>query len=480
MAEGARKNGQFKALSTAPTFNKTPVGGATPPIPYPVSEDLGSSAGTVRSVQLNGDPAYVLKQSTQPSCVGDAPGVAKGVKSSTVSGEVKPVKGSATVHVNKQQLIRNGDPCTLNGGNCPGVYLSQPMPPASSPDNAIPAQVKPQTPKETSFWSKASPWVHGVLGVASFVPGLSIATGAIDAGIYAAEGNLVEAGLSAAAMIPGGKIATTVGRAGKAAVNIARGAKAAEEAAQAAKAAKAIKEAEEAAKLAKAAEEAAEKANAARKAATKEAEEAATKEAKAAKKGKDNAQVKGKPKKVPCFHPFDKAKFNAMSKDEQKKYLKEMAKQLQRQEDAINSMTAAEYKIARDAFIGNGRNPAASALQESFGDSFRRRVKDSILKRLRAPELKPAAAERIATEQAERIASKLNALHDPDMVAGGWGSPGPAAMGRADVNSSIGPSWNKGDRLPTMDKAADDAIREGKGNEKMNVKLEVCRGKGMR
>lgn len=32
---GARKNGGFRAVSTAPSINKTPMGGATPPVPYP-------------------------------------------------------------------------------------------------------------------------------------------------------------------------------------------------------------------------------------------------------------------------------------------------------------------------------------------------------------------------------------------------------------------------------------------------------------
>ena len=86
MAEqlGARKDGEFKAVSTAPSFNKTPVGSATPPLPYPVTQDLGDSVGTVPNVRLNGAPAYVLDQSTQPSCTGDAAGSAKGVKSGTV------------------------------------------------------------------------------------------------------------------------------------------------------------------------------------------------------------------------------------------------------------------------------------------------------------------------------------------------------------------------------------------------------------
>ncbi|BEV17166.1 hypothetical protein HBDW_39540 [Herbaspirillum sp. DW155] len=46
------------------------------------------------------------------------------------------------------------------------------------------AALKPETTAEKTFWQKSSPWLHGVLGVASFVPGLSVITGAIDAAIY--------------------------------------------------------------------------------------------------------------------------------------------------------------------------------------------------------------------------------------------------------------------------------------------------------
>ena len=251
MAEqlGARKNGEFKAVSTAPSFNKTPVGSSIPPLPYPVTQNLGSAVGTAGSVQFNGEPAYVLDASTQPSCKGDAAGSAKGVKSGTVSGEVKPVRGSSTVRVEGNPIIRVGDPCTLNGGNCPGVYTgpvsSAPKATAAEvPPSANPA-VQPETAEEAGWWGKASPWVHGVLGVASFVPGLSVVTGAADAAIYAAEGNAIEAGLAAASMIPGGKVATTLGKAGKAAVTAIKGADEAADVAKAAKAARAAKAAKE-------------------------------------------------------------------------------------------------------------------------------------------------------------------------------------------------------------------------------------------
>ena len=294
---GARKNAKFKAVSTAPSINKTPVGGSTPPLPYPVTEDLSSSVGIVPNVRFNGDPAYVLSQSTQPSCVGDAAGSCKGVKSGTVSGEVKPVRGSSTVRISGKPVIREGDPCTLNGGNCPGIYVTQPAPSGSiaggQPSASTNPPVKPETPKEEGWWGKASPWVHGALGLASFVPGLGIVTGAADAGIYAAEGDMVDAGLSAASMIPGGKIVTTAGKLVKGAAGLAREAHAAEEAAKlareaeaAAKAAKLEKEAEEAPKLKKAEEEASH---------AKKADEEATD----AGKGEDGAKVKGK-KKLKC------------------------------------------------------------------------------------------------------------------------------------------------------------------------------------
>ena len=83
----------------------------------------------------------------------------------------------------------------------------------------------PQTPKEGGWWGKASPWVHGALGVASFVPGLSVVTGGLGAAIYAAEGNMVEAGIAAVSMLPGGKVATTAGKVIKGVVGLGKEAK---------------------------------------------------------------------------------------------------------------------------------------------------------------------------------------------------------------------------------------------------------------
>jgi hypothetical protein len=150
---------------------------------------------------------------------------------------------------------------------------------------------QPETPEEQSWWQKASPWVHGALGIASFVPGVSVISGGLDAAIYAGEGDLVEAGIAAASMIPGGKVVTTAGKVVKGAVGLAKEAglagrvvKGAHEAEEVVKAARLAKEA----KIAKEAKEAQE---------LKKAEE----EAAAAAKGKKDTTVKKK-KPGPCDH----------------------------------------------------------------------------------------------------------------------------------------------------------------------------------
>lgn len=155
---GARKHGKFKAVSSAPTINKTPIGNSTPPLPYPVTHDLGNSVGVVPTVRLNNRPAYVLNQTTQPSCKGDAPGSCKGIKSGTVSGEVKPIQGSSTVRVGKKPIIRQGDPCTLNSGNCPGTYVTTETPSTVTAKMAAAAKPAstPVTPAEKSFLDSAA------------------------------------------------------------------------------------------------------------------------------------------------------------------------------------------------------------------------------------------------------------------------------------------------------------------------------------
>ena len=233
---GARKNSSWKAICTAPDFCKTPVGSSTPPIPYQVIADLGQSENCVPNVRFNGDPCKVLDQSIVPKCTGDEPGTAKGVKSGTVAGKVEPTSASTTVRATKKRVVRDLDTCTLNSGNCPGIYTTQPGPGAAVATGGKPTPkepaVTPDTPKEVQaaqegkgLWGKLSGPVHFVLGAAGFVPGLGAVPDLLDAGVYALEGDMISAGLSATAAIPLGgdavKAGTLVGKGGKQLLKVA-------------------------------------------------------------------------------------------------------------------------------------------------------------------------------------------------------------------------------------------------------------------
>ncbi|GGC13141.1 DUF4150 domain-containing protein [Pseudoduganella buxea] len=154
---GARRNSILKAVCTAPSFNKTPVGASTPPLPYATTQDLSNSVSITPTVRFNGDPAYVLDRTQQPNCRGDDPGVAKGVKSNTVNGYVKPTGAASHFRAEGKYVVRQGDPNVMNGGNNPGIYITAQVPSAAggvaaaagSDDSSPPVQA--ETPEEAAF-----------------------------------------------------------------------------------------------------------------------------------------------------------------------------------------------------------------------------------------------------------------------------------------------------------------------------------------
>lgn len=155
---GTHKASEFKAVSTAPSINKTQVGSSVVPLPYPTTQDLGSSVGVVPTVRFRGTPVYVLDQSTQPSCTGDSAGSLKGVKSGTVNGEVKPTSASGSVRAGGKYVVRVGDTNTMNGGNNPGLYVAAPAPSGMSAKAASAGADQPPdqntTPAEQTFMDK--------------------------------------------------------------------------------------------------------------------------------------------------------------------------------------------------------------------------------------------------------------------------------------------------------------------------------------
>jgi len=171
-----------------------------------------------------------------------------------------------------------------------------------------------------------------------------------------------------------------------------------------------------------------------------------------------------------------------MSPDAKREYLDEYNKQLRRQQETINSMSVNDFKAAREAYAAEGRNPLADGMQGGMRKKFKKDINEnighSILKN--NPETSRLEARELAKKQTSEIMKKLVALHEPDMVSGGYNQPNPKHMGRKDINESIGGSWNQGGRLAGIDDEVNKAVANKQGNGKMNLKLEVCRGNNLR
>lgn len=152
---GARRNGSFKAVSTAPSINKTPAGAAMVPVAYPTIADLSNSVDVAKTVCFNGKATYTLG-STQPACRGDDSGTGGGVRSGTVNGEVKPTSASKTVSAEGRRIVRQGDANTMNSGNNRGKYIASPSGNSAVPKMAATHSNPPvvlQTQNERSAFS---------------------------------------------------------------------------------------------------------------------------------------------------------------------------------------------------------------------------------------------------------------------------------------------------------------------------------------
>lgn len=147
----ARQDGLWTAISLTPDVCKTPMGPATPPVPYPVTASLGDAVRVVPSVKANGHPVLVLDQSFVPATKGDEPGVAKGVKSGTVGDICEPLEHSTTFRVSGRPVLRHFDTFWMNARNTTGIIIGQP-PAASIMAKEADPQPAPETEKEQSFW----------------------------------------------------------------------------------------------------------------------------------------------------------------------------------------------------------------------------------------------------------------------------------------------------------------------------------------
>lgn len=285
----------------------------------------------------------------------------------------------------------------------------------------------------------------------------------------------------------GGSIASifvplgTIVKAGAGASKIAKGAKAVDAAADTAKATDVATDTAKATKQADAAADATKTSN------TGDVVKAPEPKGPNGNGGKIKA-AKMKQHKPKCFKP-GKA-LRKRYKNDPKKLEKEFYKQLKAQEDGINNMTVGEYtanrKILNDLTAQHGHKKAreiltnGGAAQQHARDDLESKINISIKKSLRARNIKGEEANAIAAKQTQKQMSQLAALHDPDLIAGGYDSHTKedfkiSRSGNKNVNSSLGSQWAKDGRVDGMDKAAKGAMADAGPDTPMNVKLERCK-----
>ncbi|MCX7111598.1 MAG: polymorphic toxin type 15 domain-containing protein [Proteobacteria bacterium] len=505
-------------MSTAPSINKTPVGAATPPLPYPVFQDLSNSIGIVPSVRFNGDPAYVLDQTTQPSCKGDDPGSVGGVKSGTVNGEVKPIQGSCSVRAGGHWVIRQGDPCTMNSGNCPGIYTTTQVPSAmtaagstSDPSDMNPP-IESETEEEKGFFDTFKDYIStagqyykdNISGPLHEFSGDAMDKGAK---ISLAGGGIMATGLGVGAMgvgipvtapvavpvaagmeVVGGATSTVgggVGLVGMVTDFIATGLDATADFVTEGKSpelqpiALGLGERIVEKKFEKLTGRVFDKLLDYVPKSIKDKIKGFIPSDKKSDKTPDKKPETNKPpggvkiiprnNEVKCFKIGDSLKKNW--KGTQEELEKEFDRQLEGQAKGLSDMTVAEYLEGREKFKdirrGSSSEQAKARMQyeSSLQKTFTQELKDKgILGQEAENQAKQLAKDRMST---------LNALHNPDMVAGGKNEI--HDFGNTNVNKSLGSQWKYKDRLAELDKQANEIPESERKNTKLKTELNRCK-----
>ncbi|ENK2325674.1 hypothetical protein AB3A96_001709 [Vibrio vulnificus] len=167
------------------------------------------------------------------------------------------------------------------------------------------------------------------------------------------------------------------------------------------------------------------------------------------------------------------------NKDNIKSFEQNYARQLKHQENGLNDLTIGEYLENRERYRNIKRKGTGSAqtdFRESFESDLYQSLQKSYLKTKSIIE-----AEKLALQRTEEIMANLAALHDPDMIAGGADKV--SRMGRKNVNSSIGPQWDKAPagsakdaktRVQLIDEQVENAYKNLGADAKLNIQLERC------
>lgn len=140
----------------------------------------------------------------------------------------------------------------------------------------------------------------------------------------------------------------------------------------------------------------------------------------------------------------------------------EFARQLRGQQDGLNNLTVDDFINNRDDYLANGRSAESARAQREFRE---RALQEKI------DELEDSGLSiDDATEQAEEWMSTRAALHDPDQVAGGFGT-NVTGMGDSRINSSLGSQWRtRIDDIDEQVRAAAEGMTEA---ERQSTYLDI-------
>jgi len=184
---------------------------------------------------------------------------------------------------------------------------------------------------------------------------------------------------------------------------------------------------------------------------------------------KSIASVKMKRHDVACF------------KKNKKGDVDEYDRQIAGQQDGLNKMTVKEYLNNRKSYAEIKRKGTGAAQVKARKD-FREKLVKLHKESLSEAGIFGEAAIDKADALAQVDMATLNALHNPDMVAGGYDQKNNKGLdiGDASVNKSIGSQWNtKGNssnsRVKQMDQKANNALENFGPDTLMNVNLHRCK-----
>lgn len=170
-------------------------------------------------------------------------------------------------------------------------------------------------------------------------------------------------------------------------------------------------------------------------------------------------------KQLPCFSP---------QKLPASKY-PEMDRQLKGQEQGLNDMSVEEYLAGRRAFDPKNRDKKAA---QDARERHRSKVEEEKFRELNTPDRSAREARRLAAEHADEQMRVLNALHNPDLIAGGKDRIDD--FGDGEVNQTIGRQWSRArkdqtTRVQELDEAARQVPVGERRATRMNGGLERCR-----